>query len=132
MRYFKISNVLMVVLGIYFAGCASQNKVLPLHDEVLQFQLPYDLAYLRTIEALERVEGWELQSTEKEKGLIVVRNINFSSVDDADKRNATFRLKRVGPRETSVQLAPHSQRVLGGETLLERISVYLDRELNKG
>ena len=131
MRYFKFWNVLILGLGICLAGCAAQNKVLPLHDEVLTFKLPYDLTYLRTEEALERVDGWELQLTEKEKGVIVVRNISYSSGDDADRREATIWVKRIGPRATSVQLAPESQRVLGGGKLLERVSQYLDQELNK-
>ena len=131
MRYFKFLNILILGFGIFFAGCATQNKVLPLHDEVISVHLPYDLTYLRTEEAIERVEGWELELTEKEKGVIVARNINFGTLDDADKRNVTFWVKRVGPRETSVQLAPQSQRIIGGGELLERVSQYLDHELNK-
>ncbi len=132
MRHFKFWNVLILGFGICLAGFAAQNKVLPpLHDEVLTFKLPYDLTYLRTEEALERVDGWELQLTEKEKGVIVVRNINYSAWDDADTRVATVWVKRIGAKETSVQLAPQSQRILGGGKLLERVSQYLDQELNK-
>ena len=131
MRPFQLFSVLMLALGISFAGCAAGKKIFPLHDEVLKVHLPYDLTYLRTEEALERIPGWELEMTEKEKGVIVVRNINYSTWDDADKRNATFWLKRIGPRETSIQLAPESQRVLGGGDLLEQITHYLDNELNK-
>ena len=129
MRYFKI-GLIVLCLGISAAACA-HNKVLPVHDEVLIYKLPFDLTYLRAEEALERVEGWELQMTEKEKGLIVIRNTNYSSFSDADKRNATFLVKRVGPKETSVELAPQSQSVLGGGDLLRKIAKYLDRELNK-
>ena len=131
MSPFKFRNILVAALGICLAGCAAGNKVLPLHDEVLYFKLPYDLTYLRTGEALERVEGWELEQTEKEKGVIVIRNTNYSSWDDADKRSATFWLKRIGPKETSVQLAPQSQRILGAGMLLERVTQYLDREVNR-
>lgn len=130
MRPFRLLSLFLLGLGIGFSGCASTpDKILPLHDEVLRFEAPYDFAYLRTIEALEHVEGWQLESTEKEKGIIVVRNINFSSLTDADKRSATFWLKSVGPRETSIQLAPHSQRVLGGDKLLQQISQSLSKEV---
>ena len=130
MRYLKL-GLMILGIGISLTACVSQNKVLPLHDEVLTFHLPYDLAYLPTVEALERVAGWELENTEKEKGLIIIRNINYSSPVDADKQSATFVVKRVGAKETSVELAPQSQRVLGGDQLLEQVSRYLDRELNK-
>lgn len=131
MRPFKFFYVIMLGLGISLTGCAANTKVLPQHDEVLQFDLPYDLTYLRAMEAVERVEGWELQATEKEKGLLIVRNINYSSLDDADQRTATFVVKRVAARKTSVELAPYSQRVIGGDDLLERISQYLNREVDR-
>ncbi len=113
------------------AGCASQKeKILPVHDEVLIYPLSYDVTYLRTIEALESVDGWELEETEKEKGSIRVRNINFSSFDDADKRIVDFMVKRVDRNKTSVELAPASQRVLGGNELLKKVAAYLNRESN--
>ena len=110
------------------AGCASQKeKILPVHDEVLIYPLSYDVTYLRTIEALESVDSWELEETEKEKGSIRVRNINFSSFDDADKRIVDFMVKRVDRNKTSVELAPASQRVLGGIELLKKVAAYLNR-----
>ena len=131
MRQTNRLGILMLSFGICIAGCTTAKKILPLHDEVLRFNLPYDLTYLRAAEALQRVAGWELESTEKEKGIILVRNINYSSFDDADKRIATVLIKHIGARETSVQLAPESQRILGGGTLLENISRIMDQELNK-
>ena len=131
MRHFKFWNILLLCAGISLAGCAAQKKVLPLHDEVLKFNLPFDLTYLRTMEGLEHAEGWELQLTEKEKGVIVIRNISYGSIGDADQRDATFLLKRIGSHETSIQLAPDSQRVIGGGDLLKRISASLDRQANQ-
>ncbi len=128
MRPFRLLSVLMLGLGISLVGCAAENAILPLHDEVLRVPASYDVAYLRTLETLERVEGWELESTEKEKGILVARNINFSSLADADKRSATFWIKSLGPRETSIQLAPQSQRILGGNKLLQRISQSFSEE----
>lgn len=125
MRLPKLSFVLVLSLLV---GCAVGPKVGPLHDETLIYPLAFDLTYLRTLEALQRVPGWELESTEKEKGLIRVRNINFSGLDDADKRNATFQLKRVDRKETSIQLIPQSQRVVGVGELLSEISKTLNKE----
>lgn len=111
-------------------GCSSIGRqLLPLHDEVLLYDLPFDLTYLRTMEALESHPDWELETTDKEKGLIMVRNINYSQFSDADKRRAVFWIKRVSRRETSVRLAPESQHVIGGDKLLELIAKHVSREL---
>ena len=43
-------------------GCSSVEKnERPARDEVLQYQLSYDVAFLRVFEALENVYGWELE-----------------------------------------------------------------------
>ena len=128
MRSFKSLNVLILVFGIFFTGCAGRPQLVPRHNQVLTFNLPYDLTYLRVEESLERIEGWEVEMTEKEKGVIVIRNINYSAFDDEDKRSATFWVKRVGPKETSVRLAPQSERVVGGGTLMDHISDYIKRQ----
>ena len=117
---------------ILMTGCVlskQAEKILPAHDEVLIYALPYDLVYLRTLEALENVDGWELEETEKEKGLIVARNVSFGNLSDADKRLATFYVTRINRNETSVALAKKSVHVLGGDTLLERISEFVSREI---
>ncbi len=112
-------------------GCASQKeKILPVHDEVLIYPLSYDVTYLRTIEALEAIGDWELEETEKEKGTIQVRNINFSGLDDSDKRIAVIIVKRVSRNKTSVEFAPDSQQVIGGDDLLNQVARYLNRESN--
>ncbi len=126
------------ILGIFvfalavsmMSGCAAQEKLVPVHDEVLIYDLPFDLTYLRTLEALERVPDWELELTEKEKGFVTVRNVNFSRFDDADERLVKVLVKRVGRNQTSVRLAPESQRVLGGEKLLAAVSKHMSREIS--
>jgi hypothetical protein len=121
--------VIVFAVALAGTGCSSmKEEVLPVHDEVLIYNLPYDLMFLRTLEALESVEGWELEETDKEKGLIVVRNINFSSFNDADKRAATFVLRRVNRQKTSVALTEASQRVVDGDLLLKKIGEFLGRE----
>ncbi len=113
----------------FVLGCASAEKWGPLHDEVLRYPIAYDLAYLRTTEALQNVDGWELEETEKEAGMIKVRNINYTRLDDSDKKTAVFYVKRITRRETSVELAPESQRIIGAGQLMERIGQYLSKEI---
>ena len=131
MRPLKILSVAILMAGLAFhgGGCASQKKIPPAYEEVLVYPLPFDLVYLRTLEALENVQGWELQETEKEKGIIRVRNISYSRLDDSDKRTATILIKRMSRRETAVSLAPYSNQVLGGASLMKSISQYVSREL---
>lgn len=118
-----------LAVGLFVTGCAFREKVLPAHDEVLIYPLAFDLTYLRALEAVENIPNWELTETEKEKGIIRVRNTNFSRFGDADKREATIIVKRVGRRETSIEFAPESKRVVGGDKLLERIAQFVTREL---
>ena len=126
--FFFLMFTLSIVLSA--AGCSAlRHEDVPAHDDVLLYELPYDLTYLRTLEALEKVPDWELEETEKEKGIIRARNMDFSNFADADQRAATILVKRVGRRQTSVALAEYSQRVVGGDRLLQSISEYVGAEL---
>lgn len=131
MRHLKTLSLWVVFAGLLFHyGCAAEKKIPPAYEEVLIYQLPYDLVYLRVFEALENVNNeWELEETEKEKGIIRARNMAYSRLDDADKRTATILVKRLGRGQTSVALAPYSNQVLGGKELMKRISQYVSREL---
>ena len=129
MRKGKILSLIMLGAGILIGGCSISQKVLPAHDEVLRYPLPYDLTYLRAAEAVEKIPGWEIESTEKEKGVIVARNINYSSLADSDKSSITFWVKRVNAKETTVEIAPDSQHALGGDELLKNINRYVIREI---
>lgn len=124
-------NVFMFgILSLGLVGCSGKSKsLLPVHDEVLVYALPLDLTYLRTVEAVNAHPDWEVDYTDKEKGLIVLRNMRYSSFADADLRTAVLVLKRVGPRETSVQFDPQSQAVRGGDEVLDLIKQYLSREV---
>jgi hypothetical protein len=88
-----------------------------------------DLTYLRTLEAVQAHPEWELDTTDKENGIISIRNLRYSSFVDADRRRATLILKQVGARETSVQFSSESQRVFGGKEIMSLIKQYLDREV---
>lgn len=122
--------MILLVWGLSLAGCSSPHKELaPSHDEVLRYSLAYDLAYLRTVEALENITGWELLETEKEKGIIRVYNHQMGRLDDPDSRMATILVKRVNRNETTIEFAPYSRRVAGGKEMFRIISEYLSREL---
>jgi len=111
-------------------GCNTVGEVLPPNDQVLVYKLPYDLTYLRTMEALDGAGGgWQLDGTDKEQGIIIVRDANYSRLDDADLRVITFLVKRVDPGVTSVSIAPASQKVYGGKKLLEVVGGALGREI---
>lgn len=131
MRKIKHVNAALLVFAwaVAASGCAGNNPLLPAHDEVLLYDLPYDFAYLRALDAIQEIPGWELESTEKERGIIQVRNINYNSLDDADNRLITVLIKRVSRGRTSVELARESQHVIGGDKLLKTISDTVNREL---
>ena len=128
MNYFS-KSVLILILGLGLCGCNTVGKVLPPNDEVLVYKLPYDLTYLRTMDALNSVGTWELEETDKEKGTLSVRDTNYSRLDDSDLRVITFVIKRVDRETTSVSIDPKSQKVFGGKKLLDAISEALGREI---
>lgn len=130
MNGFK-KGLMAIFFGILFAGCLQHKPFLPVHDQVLVYDIPYDLVYLRVLEGLQSVPGWDLEATVKEAGLIRVRNINISTLEDSDKRTITFLVKRLESGKTSVELAPSSQQTLGGGDLIKAVAHELDRELEK-
>ncbi len=123
----KLSLVLILALGL--VGCNTVGEVLPPNDEVLVYKLPYDLTYLRTMDALNTVGTWQLEETDKERGIISVRDTNYSRLDDSDLRIITFVVKRVDRETTSVSIDPKSQKVFGGKKLLEAVGGALGREI---
>jgi MFS superfamily sulfate permease-like transporter len=121
--------VLILILGLGLAGCNTVGEVLPPNDEVLVYKLPYDLTYLRTMDVLNTVENWQLEETDKERGMISVRDMNYSRLDDSDLRVINFVVKRVDRETTSISIDPKSQKVFGGKKLLEAIGGALGREI---
>lgn len=118
----------LIFLAGGLAGCSHSAPLLPVHKEVLVYPLPFDLVYLRTLEAMDLHPDWEPSYTVKEKGLIYLRNVRYSSFADADRRDVTVVVKRIGRRETSVQLASESQAVAGAGELLTLVKENLSRE----
>jgi hypothetical protein len=126
---FKKGFLLGLLLAFTLTGCTLHQKIGPAHDETLLYPLAYDLTYLRTLDAVQSVPDWELEETDKEKGLITVKNINYTRLTDADLRIVTFQIKRVGRKQTSIQITPDTQRTLGAGDLLDRIAQYVNREI---
>ena len=110
------SFILLVVLN----GCSSLRDF-PAYDQVLTYNRPYDFTFLKTMEALNTFPDWILEETDKNKGLIVLRNINYGNVTDRDKWEARFIVKSLGRNQTSVALEPDSQHSVQGGELLKRI-----------
>ena len=121
--------VLVLILSFGFSACNTVGKVLPPNDEVLIYPLPYDLTYLRTMEALDGQGHWQLEETDKEKGTLGVRDTNYSRLDDSDLRDITFLVRRVDRGTTSVSIDPKSQKVFGGAELMKAIDAALSREI---
>jgi hypothetical protein len=128
MNYFS-KFVLVLILGLGLAGCNTVGEVLPPNDEVFVYKLPYDLTYLRTLDVLTAIENWQLEETDKERGFISVRDMNYGRFDDSDLRVITFVIKRVDRETTSVSIDPKSQKVFGGKKLLDTIGEALGREI---
>lgn len=126
----KINLVLIAsAFSVFIVGCSTTEKSeLPVRDEVFHYDLSYDLTFLRVIEALENVQGWELEETEKEKGYIKVRNTDFGRFGDDDKSLVIFEIKRVERDDTSIGLAKVSQQTLGAGELLDKVQQFLNRE----
>jgi len=130
----KIQSPLAATLAICvlfaLSSCAAKDIVYPTNDEVLTYQLPFDLTFLRTFEAVEQLNDWMPEDTEKEKGLLNIRNVNYSRFADSDKRQITILVERVDRATTVVRLAPESIHVIGGEQVLEIIKKHLDHEVS--
>lgn len=121
----------MAILSIlHFMGC-KKASLLPVHDEILVYPLPLDVTYLRTVDAVQRHPDWDLDWTDKEKGLIGIYNQRFSSFADADERSAILVVKRVNDREASVRFDPKSISIVGGDEILGLIKQHLSSEVDK-
>jgi hypothetical protein len=111
-----------------FSGCSAFKKHIlhheqevVVHNRVLVYDRPYDYTFLKTIEALNTFPEWVLEETDKNKGLIVIRNTQYGHLFDRDKWVARFSIRRLDKRKTAVSLEPDSQRLEKGGELLDRI-----------
>ena len=106
-----------------FAGCVHQPLVK--HDQTLLYNRPFDYTYDEVIDAASSVHPWQLASTTRSMGEIVLLNEQYWDTLDTDKRTARILVKRVSRRQTSVQLAPESQNVIGVGEILKKIDQVL-------
>lgn len=115
-----------LVFSVLASGCAASNKLTTAREantRVLIYERPYDLVFLKVIEAADLLENWDVEITDKEKGSIGFHNVTFSAFSDEDDRNITVLVKRISRSETSVQLAPYSQKVIDSNKLLDVIDL---------
>lgn len=120
-----------------FSSCSAFKKHILRHeqeaavyDRVLVYDRPYDYTFLKTIEALNTFPEWVLEETDKNKGLIVIRNTQYGHLFDRDKWVARFNIRRLDKRKTSVALEPASQRIEKGGELLDRIDEVINISSN--
>jgi len=102
--------------------------MIPIHDEVIVCPLPFDRAFLRIMEAVDAHPEWDLELSDKENGILKIRNYRYSSYADVDQRMATLLVKRLGSRRTSVAFDKDSRAVVGGDEVLKLIKQYLALE----
>ncbi len=119
----------VIISAVLLTGCAHKKPILPVHDEVLVYALPYDLMYLRTLDALQTVPDWDLDTTDKENGLIRVRNVNYKHLTESEKRIVSFLIKRTDDGQSSVEITKDSQQVIGGGDLMKAVARELSQEV---
>lgn len=124
----KLKSAFSLAFGLFLLGGCAHSSILPVHDEVLVYPLPYDLTFLRTLDAVDAHPDWEPNWTDKEKGILHLQNTRYSSFADADKRSMVLLVRRENLEETSVRLAPESQAVFGGDEVLKLIRAVLSEE----
>ena len=112
--------VFSFILLALVSGCSSVKEY-PKFDQVLVYEKPYDYTYLKTLEALNTVSGWVLEETDKNKGLIVLRNTEYGNLFDRDKWVVRFNVVSLGRKKTSVSIDSVSQRNEMGGELLHRV-----------
>ncbi len=98
-----VSKFLAVFLVFSSSGCSSlswRSGEYPIYH----YEQPYDLIYLNALESLDREDLWIMQYTDKNTGIIEVRQMNYGSLFGGDRQKARFVVKRVGRLETSVEL----------------------------
>ena len=110
----------LLVAFLLVAGCAPIRDF-PKYDQVLVYDKAFDYTFLRTLEAVNMIPGWTIQETDKEKGLIVLRNVQYGSLFDKDKNVARLQVRRLDRKKTSVSLDPSSQRLQQAGELLRRV-----------
>ncbi len=116
--------ILSLILVAFISSCASVKEY-PKYDQVLVYNKPFDLTFLRTLEALNSFPGWALEETDKTKGVIILRNTEYGNLFDRDKWVVKFNVVSLGRKKTSVAIDSESQRNVKGGDLLKRIDDFM-------
>ena len=128
----KIPFRFAAVLALSFtlvAGCKAVEEY-PAYNQVLVYDRAYDYIYLRTLEAVNTFSDWVLEETDKEKGLIMLRSIDYAHFIDRDKQAAVLQVTRLNRTQTSVKLVGDSQKLKTGGEILNRIDQTILRDLS--
>ena len=112
-KYGILFFMLMIVSVV--CGCRTYDETV-IHDELFTYESAYDVAFLKVMGAVNDTPGWQLIGTDKEAGTVIALNSAFTRDD-----TATILVKRIGRKQTSVELAPRSQSLRGAEDLLKAI-----------
>lgn len=112
--------LLIFAASVLVFGCAGLEDH-PVYDRVHVYNKPFDYTYLRVIEALNALPNWLLEETDKEKGILVYRNIQYGHLFDYDKQTARLVVSRVSISQTSVRLDPPTQKVEGAAEMFQKI-----------
>ncbi|OGW77212.1 MAG: hypothetical protein A3J52_00795 [Omnitrophica bacterium RIFCSPHIGHO2_02_FULL_49_9] len=115
----------VLLLSVSLTSCISFRTDYPRYDQVLTYDRPYDYTYLKALEALNTFPEWTLELTDKDEGLLILRNREYGHLFDRDKQVARIRVRRVSTHQTSVALDPDSQRIPKGGEFLKRINEFL-------
>ena len=113
-----------LILSLCAVGCAGAEERLS-YDKVHVYERPFDFTFLKTIQAVNNFENWILEETDKEKGILVFRNIEYGHLFDRDKQVARFVISRVGSDKTSVMLDPTTRKFEEAPEMFERIDSFV-------
>ncbi len=116
---FKRVVFLLLPLIFSLSGCNmldyfERSKIV--HDELFTYDMHYDKAYLKVLDAVSDLPNWYLTGTDKQNGIIRVEAKKFTR-----DTVATVIIKRIDNNKVSVELAPDSQNLKGVEEILKAI-----------
>ncbi len=122
----KRSMAWLVTL-VLLAGCGIFEKQPSIRYMVYTYEQPFDLVYLRAIETLDTNDDWAFSYTDKETGVIALRNMNYENWFGMDRQYVRFVVRHVSQTETSVEIDPSASQCKGTACvqLLEKINTVL-------
>lgn len=103
------------VIVAFLTGCNVFNESI-IHDELFSYDVSYDVAYLKVMDAIEVDKNWTIAFTDMRKGIVKAKANEFSRDDVVE-----ILIKSAGRDKATVELAVDSQRVFGVEGLLKSI-----------